>query len=317
MRLAFILLITLVFAYGLGIILTIPANPEVRFWNTVIDKRDQEIAVVRESRPGTPIIFFTGGSSCAFSIDPEIIEETCGFPAFNLGLPVACGSEYLLHQSFERTRKGDLLVICLEPDLLTYPDLEGSPSKLSFALAGSMGQPNHAAGGPAFDTSLTISDWLTLARPGARYLITLVARTAGGHGYRYKQEDIRYRGRIETPIHDPDMNAAKASESTSLTPQGRDLVQNISDKAREKGVRLAYSMPWRYTATKHLKDNRFAKRNVLQDMETIIPTIEDGYLGSNDELSCFSDSPQHLTSKGSKLRSQALALSLKRHLETL
>ena len=70
----------------------------------------QLVQVRAEYLSTVSIIFIT---SCAFSIDPKIIEDKCGMPAFNLGLPVSAGPKYLLYQALEKTRPGDILVVAL------------------------------------------------------------------------------------------------------------------------------------------------------------------------------------------------------------
>lgn len=187
MRFPALLLASLLAAYALSAVLTVGVNPEITFWLEAVKQREAAAAEIREKSPNQPIVFFTGGSSCAFSIDPKIIEETCGVPSINLGLPVSSGASYILHQSLRQAKEGDLIVVCLEPDLLTYPDQESSPSKTGFALEAHRGNLTDAAGGSSFHRSLSIPEYLTLPRPGANYLITLAGRSITGKGYRYKK----------------------------------------------------------------------------------------------------------------------------------
>lgn len=317
MRFPLTLLLSLIAAYALSAALTIAVNPETAFWAEVVTRREAAVAAIRREFPGQPIVFFTGGSSCAFSIDPKIIEETTGLPSMNLGLPVSSGARYILHQALRQAHKGDLLVVCLEPDLLTYPEQESSPSKLGFALEARQGNLTAAAGGSTFDKKLKISDYFTLPRPGPGYLITLAARLATGKGYRYQSNDINYHGLIQTDSRDPGMTGMGASQTTRLRPQGRILLETFAASAKRKGVHLAYSMPWYFTATEHLALNRANKRKVLADIATIMPVIEDGYSGAIDGIEHFADSELHLTGTGSRIRSTALAQSLKHHLASL
>jgi hypothetical protein len=317
MRFPATILLCVVAAYALSFYLAIPANPEIQFWHHVVDVRADEIAQVRADQPSTPIIFFTGGSSTAFSIDPKIIEETCGLPAFNLGLPVAAGAQYILHQAFEQTRKNDILVICLEPDLLTTTNEEHGCSKFSFALSTAAGQPSDAAGGSTFASYPTIRNYLNFTRPGPSHLATSAAKTVTGkNGYRYTLADIRYRGRAETPMRDPSMKRAGAKTTSHLTDIGRKLLQTVADAAALRGVHLFYSMPWHFTDETHLAANRIHNLQILEDIRSIMPTIDDGFTGAASDPTWFSDSPQHLTAEGSTTRTQALAIPLKQWLLT-
>lgn len=298
-------------AYGIGFYLSIPANPEVKFWKDVIDRREAEIAALRKNQPVTPIIFFTGGSSTAFSIDPGIVEKTCNMPSFNLGLPVAAGAEYLLHQALATCNSGDILVVCLEPDLLTYSTKESSPSAFSFAIATSMGHPSQAGGGDSFGHTTSFRDYLNLSRPGSRYLATLGARMVTGKKYRYGPADLRYRGRIETPVHNASLEVSGPALATHLSKQGETLLHAFRKAADHKNVALFYSMPWILTSDHALIENRTNKRKLLEDIRRIIPVLHDDFVGCENDLSNFSDTAMHLSGKGSEVRTRSVADSLR------
>jgi hypothetical protein len=298
-------------AYGLGFYLAIPANPEIGFWREVVKRRESEIAEARKTQPDRAIIFFTGGSSTAFSIDPQIIENTCGMPSFNLGLPVAAGGEYLLHQALSACKPGDFLVVCLEPDLLTYSAKERSPSTFSFAMAASAGHPSEAGGGVTFDQSISIRDYLNLSRPGPRFLATLGVKMLAGKGYRYTPADIRYRGRLETLMRYPTLAPSGPAHATRLSCPGATFLQTFRRAAVNRNVRVFYSMPWQYTGENDLAENRRCKRELLKDIETIMPVLHDDFAGSISDAGYFSDTAMHLGATGSQVRSTTVAAALK------
>lgn len=301
------MLAALALAYGLGLVLTIPANPEVGFWREVMERRDSEIATARTS--GTPCIFFTGGSSTAFSIDPAIIEKACGQPSFNLGLPIASGAPYILHQALKRCRRGDTLVVCLEADVIAHGG-ESRPSTLSFALGALEGDLSGAAGGSTLDRSLTVREMLNLPRPGPQYLTTLAARVATGKGYRYTSRDIRYHGRIETPLDDPSMIALGKPATRRLHPEAEAMLLRFTEASRASGVRVFYSQPWRYTSKETLDAWRMENKALLDDIARVIPVLDDPSRGASADRSDFSDSHQHLTAQGSQKRTELLASTL-------
>ncbi len=315
MRFRLTLLLALLTAYALSAVLTVAVNPETTFWAQAVVRREAATAAIRKESPGQPVTFFAGGSSCAFSIDPKIIEETTGQPAINLGLPAAASARYILHQALRLAEPGDLIVVCTEPDILTFPDQESSPTKTGFALEARRGNLTASAGGSTFGTIPAISDYLTLPRPGAKYLITLAARGLTGKGYRYKTKDIGYRGILRTDSRDPDLRGAGNSDVTTLHPEGRVLLETFAAAAKQKGVRLAYSMPWYFTDTASLTHNRANKRKVLADIATIMPVIEDGYSGAMDGIENFADSGLHLSDKGTAARSRALGKAMAEHLK--
>lgn len=315
MRLLFQLLVCAVIAYAMAAFMAIPANPEVKFWRFVDQQRDREIDEVRLARPGQPIIFFTGGSSCAFSIDPAPVEEACGIPAFNLGLPVAAGPKYLLHQALEKASRGDVLVVCLEPDLLTYPE-EFKATPLSFAMASSRGECGAAGGGTSFGQSLTVREYLNLPRPGPGFVATWLGKAITRKAYRYGGSDLRYHGRIETSVTDPALPRAGDKTSTQVLPAAAALLGRFKQAADEKGVRLIYSMPWLLTAEESAMTNRVANRRILNSVSEVIEAVDDGHSGVATDPAYFSDSGLHLSAAGSMIRSKDLAAALAKILKS-
>lgn len=314
MKLLITLLFSLIAAYAISCALTIFVNPEVTFWNEAVSQRLDAIASIRAKEPGEPILFFTGGSSCAFSIDPEIIEKITGRPTINMGLPVAAGAHYIIHQALRQARLGDTIVYTTAADILTYSDQEFSPAKISFALESRRGLPTESAGASTFGKSLTIPEYFTLPRPGVDYLIVLAGRMPSGKGYRYKLPDIRSRGLIQTPIHDPSLKPTGPRTVVTLSPEGRQLLETLVATAKQKGVRVVYSMPLTYTATTDLAASRNKNREFLSEIEKFMPVIEDGFSGAIDKIENFADGCRHLSEKGSRIRSEALAKALQHHL---
>ncbi|MCW1885177.1 hypothetical protein OKA04_10600 [Luteolibacter flavescens] len=310
MRYFLTLLASAVAAYVLGFVLTVPANPELRVWQGVDQRRKAELAEVRAKSPDRPVIFFTGGSSTAFSIDPAIIEGTCGMPAFNFALPASAGAHYLLHQALEQTKSGDVLVIGLEPDFFAY-ESDNPAGSLAFGLAVLDGQPSATVGGDTFGNSLSLPEYMTMARPGPKYLVTLLYRSASGKGYRYTPEDYRYHGRMETPVKEEGMPPLKLEGEVRLAESGRKLLQGIKAAADKRGVRLCYTMPWRWTLPEDAAASREANAALLRDIGQIIEVVDDGTNGVATDASFFSDTPQHLTAAGSEARSRTLAPALK------
>ena len=293
-------------AYALSLVMTIWANPEVRFWRDVQVRRQAEIATARARDPQAPVILFTGGSSTAFSIDPAVVESACGMPAFNLALPAAAAPRYLLHQALEQARAGDIVVVGLESDFLA--DESAYPAGMfAFGLALQEGRPAATVGNGTFPDTLALRDALNFSRPGARYLITLAYRGLSGKGYRYKASDYRHHGRIETAVTNPAMVPHDVLSKQALSSSGKLLVTQFRDAAALKKVRLFYAMPVRWTSTENAEVSRSANEALLREIDAIIPVIDDGTRGVSTARADFSDSHQHLTAQGSLARSQALA----------
>jgi hypothetical protein len=309
-------IVCLIAAYGISGWLTIRENPEAAFWREAIVRRDRDIAAASAARSDQPFILFTGGSSTAFSIDPAIIEPACGLPTFNLALPISASAPYILHQAFKRTRPGDILVIGVEADILSFRG-EFKPSSLAFALGLMEQDPAGIAGGSTFDKHLSLREALNLPRPGPGYLVTLAGRSAYGKGYRYKSEDIRYHGRIETPERDPGLDPLDAMTPRHLDSEAAEWLRKLAAAAKEKDVTLLYAMPWRLTKPDAEAACRAANQSLLDEINLIIPVLEDGAGGVSTHKDFFSDSLQHLTAEGASARTQALVPALKAKVDSL
>ncbi len=306
MRLLIATILAVALGLVAGVVLKTSANPEVAFWMEVVERRDKEIESARSESPGAPVIFFTGGSSCAFSIDPSIIEAECGLSAFNLGLPYAAGGEFLVDQAFRRARPGDYLIVALEPDSLGGDGDAGSPSPLSVSLSLAMGDPASAGGGE-FGRHVGAFEHLNLTRPGAKFLATFTGRMVLRKPYRYSMDDWRYRGRLETGVRDAELEPITGDYPERLGSGGVRLLELVVEHASKKGVHVAYSMPWQFTSEAALQRRRMCARMLLEDIERLVPVLEDGFLGCNPDPTVYSDTNLHLNSTGSVRRSRAIA----------
>lgn len=307
MRLLIRLLLLALLAYAAGAVLLVRENPEAAFWGDLRARQDAELAQLRERHPGRPVVLFAGGSSAAFSVDPALVTATCGVLAVNLGTSAWSGPEYYVHRSLERAREGDLLVLGIEPNFLVEPGLL-EPTQLGLAMAWRDGDPAAAAGGKA----LSPRDHARLLRPGARYLVTWAAKAvAGGACYHYTMADLKPGGRLETARPHPTGRGDAAVHPGDLTPEARDFLQRIAATARERKIRVAYALPWYFTAEESAAANREARRRLLAQIAEILPVLDDPALGVKTEPELFSDTHFHLTARGSAERSRVLGRALR------
>jgi hypothetical protein len=197
-------------------------------------------------------------------------------------------------------------VIGLEADFLAF-ESDYPASMFSFGLSLLNGKPSATVGGDSLGERLTVPEALTLARPGPRYLLTLLYRGASRKGYRYTPQDYRYHGRMETPVEDPGMTPHRIDGELHLSRSGHRLLRTFRDAASNRGVRLFYAMPLRWTSPEDAEASRQANASLLRDIDQIIPVIDDGTRGVSTDRSHFADSHQHLTAAGSAKRTRALA----------
>jgi hypothetical protein len=315
MRLLFRLLLIACLAFLAGALAGVAWNPEADFWGERRMEEYHRVAALRESSPGTPLVLFCGGSSCAFSVDPGVVTAASGRPAHNLGTSAWAGPKYYVDRAFQLARAGDILVLGIEPNFLTEPELL-KPSPLGLALAWRGLDPAAAAGGRSFGASLGLKEHVGLLRPGARYLVTWGGKLlSGGPRYHYGPSDKRDGGRLETARGHPTGRGDATIHPSRLTPEARALLERIAGLAKERQVRVAYALPWYFTAEESAAANRGARGRLLEEIAGILPVLDDPALGIQTDPAWFSDTNYHLTAAGSEARSRVLAEGLVRWLE--
>ena len=92
----------------------VPAQFEMTFLGEFDDK------VERLQNTDGPKIVIVGGSSVAFGVDAELLEQTLGMPVVNFGLYATLGTKTMLDYSKSAVGEGDIIVIAPEMNAQTY-----------------------------------------------------------------------------------------------------------------------------------------------------------------------------------------------------
>lgn len=283
----------------------ISKNPEVILWSEIQRKRAAERI---ESNSHT--IYFIGGSSCAFSIDPPIVSDITGIEVQNLGVTAGSGVRFLIGRAFEEAKSGDVIVLALETHFL---DRNGSDriTSLGIGLAFDGNNPDVAVGNPVFEGSVSINQLSQAARPGALYSATMIGKLLSGKElYRYSPEDLLPGGRMRTDFQDVYHRPAGDASIGRLSTEGRVLLEQVRKVANERNIDVYYSLPWLWTRPEAIEVSRHKKALLLKDIQEIIPVLVDPYLGTRVEKELFADTSYHLSDEGANERSRIVANSL-------
>jgi len=242
-----------------------------------------------------------------FSINGEQLLEEYGLPTVNRGLAAGMAVKVPTLNARQDLHAGDTLLVAIEPGLFTGPvELTAFAAQFSYARGHSEWATRPALGLPGSGRASTL---LTL-RPGSRHALTLLGKIIQGRElYRYRIADASPSGWMRTavrvPVNGPPGHGPRLSEDA------RRFLSALRDWCRERGVRVAYSLPWGYTPSAQVAGFRRSNADILAQISEIIPVLKDASLGADGEAGHFADTAWHLTEEGSRLRTEALGRVVK------
>lgn len=289
-------------AWAASAFYTLRLNPELAFYRE--GHRVKQQWVEKMNREHASKVIFSGGSSCASSINAQQMLEQDGLPAVNLGLAAGMGAKVLTIYSLQAARPGDLVVIALEPDLLATP-IELEPFGIQFGMA---------AGDRALIQATVGMDWpsaLADLRPGSYHLCTLLGKLILREPlYRYTPSQWRAGGWQEIVIPRPFVSTP-VLDSLKLSDDGKAWLRFIRDYCAANRIRVALVLPWCYTSPSGAPALRSQYLGFLREIAEFIPLLKDPYLGVYTDRRIFSDSALHLTPAGAAFRTSELAREIK------
>lgn len=292
-------------------VLMVWGNPEVSFWKKYMDRNSERLEKLRDENPEKPVILITGGSSCSFSIDPLALQDSLEMPVCNMGGSASMGASYLIANTLLKAKRGDVVVLALEPGLLSkFMEIEQIPLALEMAII--QGQPTLAVGKPILRRELHLKDVVSTLRPGSRYFSTMISKLIMGRKlYRYSIEDWQDGGRLSTSYKDSLLKPSeKMTESFPISPIAVEVLQDAVKYCEKKGIKLCYTLPWIYTEKEFVDLNRHYNEKFLDEVEQYIPVLRDSYMGVCSNRSLYADTSYHLSNEGAHIRSLELVNSL-------
>lgn len=254
-------------------------------------------------------VVVTGGSSVSFSVIGCRMLEQHGLPTVNMGLEAPFGSALLTNWALGELRRGDTLIISIEPSRLTC-DHELFSSACKFANA--MGHPEWAympwehpvvpSWGAAMESNVGWQRcgivWKSLRRKKGKppWPYTIGETDASGW-----QTTARIRPFDElSPYY-----------GTHLSADNRKLLRWTREWCDLHGVRVAYSLPWAYREPENAAVLQKAHCALLQEISEIMPVLKDPRLGAYGGRSHYLDTCYHLSPETAALRTDELARQIK------
>lgn len=280
-------------------------NPENQFMLRVSAVQGDWAAKLQSSGKPKAVIF--GGSSTLFSIRGEQLLSEVGLPAVNCGLPAALGPTVHAIRALQYLGKDDTLVVAIEPDLLT-DRLEITSSAVQFSYAS--GHPEWVRESWLGQESRSSFSSLLALRPGSSHTLTMVGKILSGMPlYRYRASDISPTGWVQTSVRLPLVVSGRSS--SRLSNDAERLLAGLRDVCAQRGVRVAYSIPWCYTPREVLIETQRTNAAFLRNVAEFLPVLHDARFGAIDDPELFSDTALHLNENGSVLRTRELGIALR------
>jgi hypothetical protein len=273
-------------------------NPDVTYYRHGYLLKHQWAEKMTREHGAKTIVY--GGSSCEFSIDGERLLSNFSEPVVNYGGHAGMGAVMLTEAALSDVRRGDTLIVALEPGLLTQP--LGNEPILAAQFSFAMHHPNwvlHPTLGVGRE------NWFQAAaslRPGGYLAFTMLGKWLRGQpSYRYQVSDFHPSGWAETPVRVP-MTIAPG-HGPELSEGGRQLLSNLSRWCQTNGVRVAYALPWAYCPPNEIANYRKLNAEFLADIMTILPVLRDDSLGADPDAGDYADTGWHLTRTAAERRS--------------
>ena len=307
-RLVSLLISTALAAWLAGALYTWFVDPELKFWASAARQKLDWVDKMREKHGY--VIGVVGGSTTTFGIDAEYMEKAHGLPVANLGLHFGMGPA-CIGFGLSALREGDVLVLSLEPAMLTAEDVSITP--LGSKLASLLGRPDINSwvdGRPL----LTAVQNLGYLRPGGYQAATMIGKLALGKPlYRYSIDNLQPGGlQVTRDKLAASFNIELALEPVglALSSAGKELLRQAKSEAAKRGLELFFLMPVAYCPPEEAEQRRTANEQLLRNISKTVAVLWEPSLGVSETIEDFSDSWQHLTPEAARMRSRLFAKTL-------
>ncbi len=279
-------------------------SPEVELYTYAAHKK---IAFARKlDERGLAKIVVCGGSSCAFGINTDVMQQKFGLPVVNFGMHAGMGAPVLAGLALKYTKPGDTLIVSLEPHLLFISfDWPALGDQISYALK----DPELCAGGPlhlsrkgAFGIFLTM-------RPGAQNMLLFLPRELSHLKVIYSKSTFSPSGWQSFDGH---AEPKPVTMATALSADAEKLLARLAGYCQQNKIRVAYAIPWLYCDGTQLPTYKSMFSKYLIQVSRFIPVLKDPTLGIDTDPEDFADSSNHLRPRGATRRGEELAKLIQR-----
>ena len=304
--LAFKLLLVAMVAWAVCAVYSVWLNPEVRFYTALSRIQDAWSRKMELAYTNKVVVY--GGSSCTFSIDGEQMLRDYNLPTVNRGLAAGFGVKIPTLNALKDLKRGDTLIVALEPGQLTDST---EPTALATQFSYAVGHPGWTTKPMLKMPAIGRVSSLLALRPGSYHFLTLIGKLVQGRPlYRYDVTNAHPSGWMTTEVRLP--IDGPPGHGDYLSDDVKRFLPTLRDWCTERGVRVAYSLPWAYCPTEKIETFQRHNAATLLKVAEFLPVLKDQSLGANPDVALFADTGWHFTAAGATLRTADLGVAIQK-----
>lgn len=300
-----VLAAVLLFAWGFGAVYTLHFNVEMQLTRFMLERK---LSWIRNRLPAEGRVLVFGGSSSSFSISPTHAVEH-GVPLGNLGMGAGIGAKALTRLALAEARRGDVLVMAFEPELLSG---DGTVTLIGAQSAIVLGRPGLASASEDPDPNADAgwSPWFWALRPGGHHAVTMFGKVIQRRPlYRYAAADFFEDGQQQTEVRG-ELGGFRGEPLPRLSEWGRQWIRRTRGWCEANGAELVYALPWTYTDPAHADEVRRRHADFVAQVAEEVEVLQDSRMGVVTERDWYCDTQFHMTLEGSRIRTGALVEAL-------
>jgi hypothetical protein len=282
-------------------------NPEVTHFRDGDTIKRAWVAELTRQYSSKIVVY--GGSSCEFSVDGERLLASYNEPVVNDGRHAGMGPALLTESALHDVRRGDTLIVALEPSALTEPT-DGEPA-LAVQFSFAVHHPEWVLHPVLGAGQVNWFEAIAALRPGGYHFFTLMGKWVRRQPlYRYRLSDFHRSGWKQTTVCVP--LTGPSGHGPHLSDDGKALLAHLSLWCQTNGVRLAYSLPWSYCPPDQLRCFRRQNADLLAEIMAYIPVLRDDSLGADPDAGDFADTALHVNVSGAARRTDELGREIQK-----
>jgi hypothetical protein len=147
-------------------------------------------------------------------------------------------------------------------------------------------------------------------RPGSFHTFTMVGKLIrGGQMYRYTIAGTSRCGLVSTPYRL--QRVQWPGHGPYLSADTRQWLGALRDWCAQHNVRVAYSLPWALAEAREVEEATHRDQEILLQIAKFVPVLKSAQWGVETQADLFADTTQHLSERGSRLRTDELGQAVK------